>query len=250
MCKSVLPSILTPAQTITEPPRNYRVQLHCSRHNVWHFNVSQSVISRLWNRFQHTGNVAERPRSGHPRKMTVCQDRYLSNMAKQQRFQSAVRLNSDFRTATGVRVSSQTVRNRLHTANLRAYVETLCFWPCISIHLCNHLQMKCTGLQVTLLYCKHMEENMEKTNGQNCIHIFFGSNSKIWSLTFFVQYKLAGLIGSLIDWNFIFIDVSIWVSSLVIWDTEQRASSGQEPMWIGNCVTGLLFFLQMSHVSV
>jgi len=24
-----------------------------------------------------------------------------------------------------------------------------------------------------------MEENMEKTNGQNCIHIFFGSNSKI-----------------------------------------------------------------------
>ena len=24
-----------------------------------HFNVSQSVISRLWNRFHHTGNVAE-----------------------------------------------------------------------------------------------------------------------------------------------------------------------------------------------
>ena len=39
--------------------------------------------------------------------------------------------------------------------------------------------MKCTGLQVTLLYCKYMEENMEKTNGQNCIHIFFGSISKI-----------------------------------------------------------------------
>jgi transposase len=86
-----------------------------------HFNVSQSVISRLWNRFQHTGNVAERPRSGHPRKTTVRQDRYLSNMAKRQRFENAVRLNSDFRTATGVCVSSQTVRNRLHTANLRAY---------------------------------------------------------------------------------------------------------------------------------
>ena len=24
-----------------------------------HFNVSQSVISRLWNRFQYNGNVAE-----------------------------------------------------------------------------------------------------------------------------------------------------------------------------------------------
>lgn len=94
-----------------------------------HFNVSQSVISRLWNRFQHTGNVAERPRSGRPRKTTVRQDRYLSNMAKRQRFQSAVRLNSDFRTATGVRVSSQTVRNRLHTANMRAYRYDPFFCP-------------------------------------------------------------------------------------------------------------------------
>ena len=86
-----------------------------------HFNVSQSVTSRLWNRFQHTGNVAERPRAGRPRKTTVRQDRYVSNMAKRQRFQSAVRLNSDFRTATRVRVSSQTGRNRLHTASLRVY---------------------------------------------------------------------------------------------------------------------------------
>ena len=86
-----------------------------------HFNVSQSVISSLWNRFQHTGNVAERPRSGRPRKTTMRQDRYRSNMAKPQRFQSAVRLNYVFRTATRVRVSSQTVRNRLHTANLPAY---------------------------------------------------------------------------------------------------------------------------------
>ena len=93
------------------------------------FNVSQSVISRLWNGFQHTGNVAERPRSGRPRKTTMRQDRYLSNMAKRQRFQSAVRLNSDFRTATGVRVSSQTVRNRLHTANMRAYRYDPFFCP-------------------------------------------------------------------------------------------------------------------------
>jgi hypothetical protein len=55
----------------------------------------------------------------------VRQDRYLCNMAKRQRFQSAVRLNSDFRTATGVRVSPQTVRNRLHTANLPAYRQAV-----------------------------------------------------------------------------------------------------------------------------
>jgi hypothetical protein len=34
------------------------------------------------------------------------------------------------------------------------------------------------------------------------------------------------------------------------WDTEQHACSGRETMWIGNYVTGLLFFLQTSHVSV
>jgi hypothetical protein len=39
-----------------------------------------------------------------------------------------------------------------------------------------------------LLTFHMMEENMEKTNGQNCIHIFFRSISKVWSLTFFVQY--------------------------------------------------------------
>ena len=36
-----------------------------------HFNVSQSVISRLWNRFHQTGVVAERPRSDRPRSTTL-----------------------------------------------------------------------------------------------------------------------------------------------------------------------------------
>ena len=86
-----------------------------------HFNVSQSVISRLWNSFHQTGVVAERPRSGRPRSTTARQDRYLANMSKRQRFQSAVKLNRDFETATGVRVTAQTVRNRLHGANIRAF---------------------------------------------------------------------------------------------------------------------------------
>lgn len=86
-----------------------------------HFNVSQSVISRLWNRFLATGNVAERPRSGRPRSTSARQDRYLATMARRQRFESAVSLNNDFRLATGVQVTPQTVRNRLHSANLHAY---------------------------------------------------------------------------------------------------------------------------------
>ena len=84
-----------------------------------HFNVSQNVISRLWNRFHQTGVVAEGPRSGRPRSTTACQDRYLANMSKRQRFQSAVKLNRE--TATGVRVTAQPVRNRLHGAIIRAF---------------------------------------------------------------------------------------------------------------------------------
>ena len=85
------------------------------------FNVSQSVISRTWNRYNQTRTVRERQRSGRPRCTTARPDRYFGNLAKRQRFHSAVRLIYDFRQATERRISSQTVRNRLHTANSRDY---------------------------------------------------------------------------------------------------------------------------------
>ena len=77
--------------------------------------MSPNVSSQGYGIVSDTMTMLQRPRSGRLRKTMVRQDRYLSNMAKRQRFQSAVTLNSDFHTATGVRVSSQTVRNRLHT---------------------------------------------------------------------------------------------------------------------------------------
>ncbi|KFM70944.1 hypothetical protein X975_20608, partial [Stegodyphus mimosarum] len=40
-------------------------------------NVNQSVISRLWQRFQRTGDVIRRPVLGRPRVTTPSQDRYL-----------------------------------------------------------------------------------------------------------------------------------------------------------------------------
>ena len=42
-------------------------------------------------------------------------------IARRQWFQSALRLHSDFWQAIGRQISTQTVRNRLHLANLRAY---------------------------------------------------------------------------------------------------------------------------------
>jgi hypothetical protein len=91
---------------------------------------------KVWNQFQHTGTVAAKPRSGRLRSNMVCQDRYLVNMAKRQRFHSAVRLNTDFQTETRMRVTPETVRNRFHAAYL------LAFRPAVHpIFTSRHIQM-------------------------------------------------------------------------------------------------------------
>ena len=81
--------------------------------------VSVSVVGRLWQRFQATNSVRKRPRSGRPRSTTNREDRYITNMALHQRTTTARRLRDNLRTATGTRVSDQTIRNRLRANNLR-----------------------------------------------------------------------------------------------------------------------------------
>ena len=86
----------------------------------------ESTISRLLNRFQQTGNVADRPRSGRPRKTTLREDRFLTTSSRHNRFLSSQKLGRLLRNATGTRVCDRTVRNRLHAARLklcRPYVD-------------------------------------------------------------------------------------------------------------------------------
>lgn len=54
------------------------------------FHVSESVNSRLWNRYLQAGNCQRRLKSGRPRCMIVRGDLYLPCVAKRHRFQSAV----------------------------------------------------------------------------------------------------------------------------------------------------------------
>ncbi|GFX06087.1 transposable element Tcb2 transposase [Trichonephila clavipes] len=60
--------------------------------------VVRSVVARLWNRFQETGNLTTR----------------------RNRTENATQLQRQLLLATGRRVSSQTVRNRLHEGGLYA----------------------------------------------------------------------------------------------------------------------------------
>ncbi|GFT43493.1 HTH_Tnp_Tc3_2 domain-containing protein [Trichonephila clavipes] len=54
--------------------------------------VARSVVARLWNRFQETGNVRRRPGAGRPRTTTSTDDRYIQLTARRNRTENATQL--------------------------------------------------------------------------------------------------------------------------------------------------------------
>ncbi|GFV10612.1 HTH_Tnp_Tc3_2 domain-containing protein [Trichonephila clavipes] len=72
--------------------------------------VSQSVISRIWNRFLETGSVGRRPAQGRRRATTPNEDRYLVFTAPRHRNMNATLLQQHLRSATGTTVSTQNVQ--------------------------------------------------------------------------------------------------------------------------------------------
>ncbi|GFW13480.1 transposable element Tcb2 transposase [Trichonephila clavipes] len=82
--------------------------------------VSQSVISRIWNRFLETGSAGRRPGQGRRRATTPNEDRYLVLTARRHRNMNATLLQQHLSSATGTTVSTQTVRNQVHGVGLYA----------------------------------------------------------------------------------------------------------------------------------
>ena len=93
---------------------------HTQRQVANWLKVSPSVISRLWKRFETTGDVAEGHKTGRPRITTSNQDRFMKILARRDKKIAARRVVCELQTATGVRISAQTVRNRLHSVGLYA----------------------------------------------------------------------------------------------------------------------------------
>ncbi|GFT75493.1 transposable element Tcb1 transposase [Trichonephila clavipes] len=75
--------------------------------------IAQSVISRLWQRFQNEGNVSRCYSTGRPRVTTPNEDCYLSVTAKTNRRSTASDLSRELSSATGITVFRQTVYRRL-----------------------------------------------------------------------------------------------------------------------------------------
>ena len=86
-----------------------------------HFQRYESTIRRLLNRFQQTENVADRSRSGKPRKTKPWEDRFHTSSSLPNKFLSSRKLGRLLRNATGTILCDRTVRNRLHAAQLKAY---------------------------------------------------------------------------------------------------------------------------------
>jgi transposase len=82
-------------------------------------DVSFSVVARLWSRYQET-EFTKRPGQGRHRITTPRHDRYQRMLALRNRQCTATGIEIDFRRAMGVRMSTQTVRNRLHEDRLDA----------------------------------------------------------------------------------------------------------------------------------
>ncbi|GFX20939.1 transposable element Tcb1 transposase [Trichonephila clavipes] len=82
--------------------------------------IAQSIISRLWQRFQYDGNVSRCYSTGCPRVTTPNEDRYLAVTAKRNRRSTASDLSRQFSSATGTTVSTQTVYRRLGHIGLYA----------------------------------------------------------------------------------------------------------------------------------
>ncbi|GFX44045.1 transposable element Tcb1 transposase [Trichonephila clavipes] len=74
-----------------------RTQLEVSEE----LGIAQSVISRLWQRFQDDGNVSRYYSTGRPLVTTPNEDRYLAGTAKRNRRSTASDLSRQLSSVTG-----------------------------------------------------------------------------------------------------------------------------------------------------
>ena len=137
------------------------------RHVANILGVSQIVVSRMWNRLITTGNVRHLHAGGRERSTNEVQDRFLVVQARRHRFDNATTLSRDFQNATGVCVSTQTIRNQLHDAGLR------------SRRLAIRVPLTRYHLQMRLAWARDHVTWTQMTGPQSCLQT---SPGFVWTL--------------------------------------------------------------------
>ena len=85
-------------------------------------HVSPSVVWRLKERWLTTGRFKNRPRSGRPKTTDARADRFIVRQALTSRSTTARRIRGQVQVATNINISNQTVRKRLHQAQLHSRI--------------------------------------------------------------------------------------------------------------------------------
>ena len=100
---------------------NEHIQLGLSTRRVAAiFGVAYSIMSRLMIRFNATNFAKDRRRSGRPKATTHRQENLVRTLSLRNLTIIARDLQGQLRTAAGVTLSDQTIRNPLHAAGLKA----------------------------------------------------------------------------------------------------------------------------------
>ena len=87
-----------------------------------HFHISPTTVSNLVRRYNETGDVKDRHRSGRPRVTTPAEDRRICTLALRSRTKPATEITAEIRADRRRQrgLCSQTVRNRLRQQGLRS----------------------------------------------------------------------------------------------------------------------------------
>ena len=110
-------------------------ETHCQAGDV--FDMHHTVITRAWSRFQRYGTPVRRHGGGRERATSAAQDKLLVIRARRNRFSKTSQLQIDLQNASGVNISTQTIRSMLHEGGRRSRR------PCIRIPLTrNHRRVR------------------------------------------------------------------------------------------------------------
>ncbi|GFU75812.1 transposable element Tcb2 transposase [Trichonephila clavipes] len=85
-----------------------------------------SVVHRLWNQYQIEASVSRRHAPGRPRATTPAGNCFIALSARRRRRISVPQLFANHSVAPGRRISTSTVRRRLHNSGLYARRPVVC----------------------------------------------------------------------------------------------------------------------------
>ncbi|GFT58307.1 HTH_Tnp_Tc3_2 domain-containing protein [Trichonephila clavipes] len=101
------------------------------------FNVSHSVVRRLWNQYQSEASVPRRHILGRPQATTPAGNRFIALSAQRRRRISGPQLVTDHLVASERKIYACTVRMRLHNAGMYARRLVVC------VHLNSRQKRAC-----------------------------------------------------------------------------------------------------------